>query len=133
MTRGRSRRTQPTRAGTRTAYGLVGLSTTAGVLHFAKPQPFDRLIPPWLPGSARAWTYGSGVAELSVAMLLALPATRRLGGRAATLLFAGVFPGNVQMAWDWRRRSWPWQLVSLGRLPLQADLIRRAELVHREG
>ena len=58
-----------------------------GVLHLAKPEPFDQLIPPMLPGSARAWTYGSGVAELAVAGLLAVPATRRAGGAAAAALF----------------------------------------------
>lgn len=117
----------------RTAYALCGLLTGMGVLHFAKPEPFDGLIPRDLPGSPRAWTYGSGVAELGVAALLAVPKTRRLGGRAASLLFLGVFPGNVVMAWRWRRRPAVWQLISLGRLPLQADLIRRAELVHRAG
>ena len=48
-----------------------------GVLHFVRPEPFDGLIPPFLPGSARAWTHGSGVAELAVAGLLAVPRTRR--------------------------------------------------------
>ena len=58
-----------------------------GVLHFVRPEPFDGLIPPFLPGSARAWTHGSGVAELAVAGLLAVPRTRRAGGRAAQALF----------------------------------------------
>lgn len=102
-----------------------------GVLHFVKPEPFDQLIPSALPGTPRQWTYGSGVAELAVAGLLACPKTRRAGGLAAAALFVGVFPGNLQMAWDWRSRRWPWQLVSLGRLPLQGDLIRRALQVAR--
>lgn len=110
---------------------LTALCTGAGVLHFVRPKPFDSLIPEQLPGSARAWTYGSGVAELATAALIAVPKTRRLGGRVASLLFVGVFPGNVKMAWDWRNRSWQWQSVSIARLPLQADLIRRAESVRR--
>lgn len=117
----------------RTAYAFTALLTGMGALHFVKPEPFDDLIPTALPGPARSWTYASGVAELSVAALLGAPATRRLGGRAASLLFAGVFPGNLKMAWDWRRQPWTKQVISLGRLPLQADLIRRAELVHRAG
>ena len=109
----------------------TALCTGAGGLHFVRPKPFDSLIPEQLPGSARAWTYGSGVAELATAALIAVPKTRRLGGRVASLLFVGVFPGNVKMAWDWRNRSWQWQAVSIARLPLQADLIRRAESVRR--
>lgn len=102
-----------------------------GVLHFVRPEPFDGLIPPFLPGSARGWTHGSGVAELAVAGLLAVPRTRRAGGRAAQALFLGVWPGNAWMAWRWRRRPWPAQLVSLGRLPLQVPLIRAAGRVAR--
>lgn len=115
----------------RTARFLTVLCTGMGVLHFVKPEPFDEIIPRSLPGSPRTWTYGSGVVELATAALLATPSTRRLGGRAATALFAGVFPGNVQMAWNWRRRPWYWQIVSLGRLPLQAHLISQSEAVHR--
>lgn len=38
-----------------------------GVLHFVKPEHFDRIVPRALPGSARFYTYASGVAELGVA------------------------------------------------------------------
>ena len=51
--------------------------------------------------------------------------------RAAQALFLGVWPGNAWMAWRWRRRPWPAQLVSLGRLPLQVPLIRAAGRVAR--
>ena len=115
----------------RVATRLAALCAGMGVLHFVRPAPFDALIPPALPGSARTWTYASGVAELATAALLARPATRRLGGRAATLLFVGVFPGNLQMAWDWRHKPWSHQLLSLGRLPLQAHLVASAERVAR--
>lgn len=105
--------------------------TGMGVLHFAKPRPFDGLIPRKLPGSPRTYTYASGVAELGTAALLAVPATRRLGGRVSTLLFLAVFPGNLVMARRWRHRPWKFQLISLGRLPLQALLIRASERIHR--
>lgn len=94
-----------------------------GLLHFAVPNPFDALIPNWLPGAARAWTYGSGVAELVTAGLIAAPATRRRGALVAAGLFVGVFPGNVQMAVDWADRSILEQAVAYGRLPLQLPLI----------
>jgi uncharacterized membrane protein len=103
-----------------------------GVLHFVAPKQFDALIPPELPGSRRTWTYGSGVAELAVAGLLADRRTRALGGAAATALFVGVFPGNLQMARAWRGRPvWPYQVIAWGRLPLQIPMILAADRIRR--
>ena len=103
-----------------------------GTLHFVAPRPFDGLIPPELPGSRRAWTYGSGVAELAVAGLLAAPRTRALGGAAATALFVGVLPGNLQMVRAWRRKPvWPYQVIAWGRLPLQVPMILAADNTRR--
>ncbi|ERS34194.1 hypothetical protein HMPREF1275_01239 [Propionibacterium sp. KPL1844] len=109
-----------------TAHLLIGLCASAGTMHFVRPEPFDSIIPPEIPGEPRAWTYGSGVAELVTAGLLACPATRRLGGRAAAALFVAVFPGNLEMARQWRDREPKWQVLSLGRLPLQAVLVHQA-------
>src|SRR6266567_1714395 len=86
------------------AGSLALLLATAGVTHFAAPKPYDRIVPDSLPGPARAWTYGSGAAELAVAAAVAMPRTRRLGALAAAGLFAAVFPANVKMALDWRDR-----------------------------
>ncbi|MGW4528191.1 DoxX family protein [Amycolatopsis sp. NPDC004378] len=105
----------------RPAHLLAGALGAMGVLHFAAPKPFDGLIPASLPGSRRAWTYGSGVAELAVGAAVAVPRTRRLGGLAAALLFLGVFPGNVKMAVD--ARTSPQRAVAYARLPLQWPLI----------
>ena len=116
-------------AATRNARGLAALCLGMGALHFVKPEPFDALIPTSLPGTPRQWTLGSGVAELATGALLAVPATRRMGGTAAQLLFVGVFPGNIKMAVDWRDRPGAYRLISWARLPLQADLVRRARLV----
>ena len=105
---------------------------TMGVLHFVAPKPFDGLIPPELPGSRRAWTYGSGVAELAVAGLLANRDTRALGGAAATALFVGVFPGNLQMVRDSRGKPfWPDQVIAWGRLPMQIPMILAADKIRR--
>lgn len=106
---------------------FTGVALTAmGALHLVKPEPFERLIPEQLPGTARDWALGSGYAELATAALLLVPATRKLGGIAATALFIGVWPGNMKMAWDWRHRSLDKQLIALGRLPLQLPMIASA-------
>ena len=111
---------------------LAGPLIGAGVLHGAVPSVFDALVPPWMPGSARFWTLASGAAEVAVGTAVAVPATRRAGALAAAALFAAVFPANVQMAWDWRTRPWPWRAVALGRLPLQYPMITHALRVRRD-
>ncbi len=101
---------------------LAGFLTLMGVLHFAFPAPFDRLIPRWLPGRPRTWTYTSGVAELGSAALLAHPRTRRIGAWAAMGTIAAVYPANVQMALD----NPPTTLLGVGawaRLPLQFPML----------
>ncbi|MGF1646417.1 MAG: hypothetical protein ACFCVF_05810 [Kineosporiaceae bacterium] len=99
------------------------------------PRVYDAVVPPWVPGPARAWTYGSGVAELAVAGLLAVPRTRRVGGWAAAGLFVAVYPANLHMAavalGRWRARpSDPRRAAvaaaALARLPLQAPLVGSA-------
>ncbi|MER7841165.1 hypothetical protein ABTY98_36115 [Streptomyces sp. NPDC096040] len=112
---------------------LAGLLATAAVAHFAAPKSFDATIPKALPGSPRAWTYGSGAVELALAAGIALPGTRRVAARAAAAFFVGVFPANVQMAVDWRKRPEPLRTAALVRLPLQVPLVLWARgVAHNE-
>ncbi|WP_435971977.1 DoxX family protein [Streptomyces sp. Qhu_M48] len=115
----------------RSAFLLAGLMASAGVAHFVAPKQFDATVPRTLPGGPRAWTQASGVVELALAAGLALPATRRTSARATALFFAGVFPANVKMAYDWRDRSTPQKALAYGRLPLQIPLILWARSVGR--
>lgn len=119
--------------GRRTAAFLTVLLGGAGVVHLARPETFDGIVPRALPGPARTYTYASGAAELGVAGLLAVPRTRRLGGIAAAVLFVAVFPANVQMAIDWRRARPGKRAIAVGRLPLQGLLIAQAVHVARRG
>ncbi|MFJ8506109.1 DoxX family protein [Streptomyces avermitilis] len=102
---------------------LAGLLATAGVAHFAAPRQFDATIPRALPGKPRTWTYASGVAELALAAGVALPRTRRAAALTTAAFFVGVFPANVKLAVDWRRRPAPLRTVALARLPLQVPLV----------
>ncbi|KAF2781998.1 DoxX family protein [Streptomyces sp. OM5714] len=111
---------------------LAGLLATAGAAHFAQPRPFDATVPRSLPGTPRAWTYASGVAELALAAGLALPRTRRAAALTAAAFFVGVFPANVKMAWDWRHRPAARKAVALGRLPVQVPLVLWARAVARD-
>jgi uncharacterized membrane protein len=113
-------------------YGLImaGALLVMGTLHFVVPRPFDRIVPAWVPGAARSWTYASGVAELTSGALLAVPRTRRLGATLAAATFVVVFPANIQMAIDEPPTS-AYGVALLARLPLQVPLIAIAVRIAR--
>ncbi len=98
-------------------------------MHFVNPAFFDAIVPKALPGSARMWTYVSGVAEVAVAAAVANPRTRRNGALAAVALFVAVYPANIQAAVD-ASTSGEKALTWL-RLPLQFPMIAWALRVRR--
>jgi uncharacterized membrane protein len=116
------------------AVSLIALLGGSGVIHFVRPQTFTDLVPSWVPGTARQVVYVSGAAELATAALLAVPATRKLGGWAAVAVLVGVFPGNIKMAVDARADGVPppVEIGSLVRLPLQIPMVLLARRVARE-
>ncbi|HUR15075.1 MAG TPA: MauE/DoxX family redox-associated membrane protein [Mycobacteriales bacterium] len=110
-------------------YLLAGLLAGAAMTHFTHPGFYDQIVPRALPGPSRAWTWGSGVAELAVAGAVALPRSRRRGAMAAAVLFVVVFPANVQMALDVETTRD--RFLAYGRLPLQLPLVVWAWRVSR--
>jgi uncharacterized membrane protein len=102
-------------------YGLALLFVSAGVLHFVRPAPFLRIVPPALPAPGLLVLL-SGVAEVAGGLGLLLPATRRLAGWGLLALLAAVFPANVYMvglASELHLPAW----VLWARLPLQPLLM----------
>ena len=111
-------------ADNRRAVALAALLAGAGTTHFAVPKFYDAMIPEPLPGTPRMWTYGTGGVEIVTAAAVLVPRTRRTGGLAAALLFAGVLPGNIKMALDARKSdSAAFKIGTLLRLPMQWPLI----------
>jgi len=111
---------------------MAGLLLFAGTSHFVAPKLYDRLIPSWLPPSARFWTNASGAAELAIGASLLERRTSRVGAWAAFALFIGVFPGNIKDTAD----HWPPNssrgIGSVIRLPMQIPLLAWAwRLAHR--
>lgn len=113
------------------AYRVAALLLGVGTLHFVAPKPFDGIIPVELPGSARFYTYASGVAEVLIGVLLLPLRTRRLAALSAAALFLAVFPGNVNMVRLWWDKPWPMRLVALARLPLQIPMVTTALKIAR--
>ena len=60
----------------RAAVAMAAFLAGAGVTHFASPAFYDPMVPTQLPGPARFWVQASGVAQLGVAALVAVPRTR---------------------------------------------------------
>lgn len=113
------------------ALALSALLTGTGVAHLVVPGAYDEIVPRALPGSRLGWTLVSGVAELACAGLVANRSTRRTGGALAAVLFVVIFPGNVQMAVDWRDRDGLDPFIAYGRLPFQVLLVLWALHVRR--
>lgn len=112
---------------------LAGIFTVSGVVHFVRPEPFESIIPDIVPAK-RELVFASGALELLSAILLVLPATRRLGGWLSSLVLVGVYPANVNMAVKAVRSEkmplW-YKIASVARLPLQAPLIAIARRAAR--
>jgi uncharacterized membrane protein len=102
---------------------LAAFLLGAGIMHFVNPSFFDEIVPPWVPGSARAATYASGVAEILVGLGIVFARTRRMALWSAAVLFVAVYPANLYMAWEWRDRELSERLIAYGRLPLQIPMI----------
>ncbi len=114
----------------RTARLLAAALGGSGVLHLVRPRAYEWLVPPEL-GSARAWVLGTGVAEIAAAGLLAVPATRRGGGRLAAALLVAFVPAHLHTFRVVRGPAMT--AAAVARLPLQVPLVRAALKVAREG
>lgn len=119
-----------TTAADKVGRGMAIMLLITGTGHFIVPDPVDQLVPPFLPGEARFWTYLSGGAEIVVALLLLAPLGKKIAGISIRLwgaygafaLFLAVFPANINMAIEWSSREMPEPLFAYARLPLQLGL-----------
>lgn len=114
------------------AYKTAAMLIGTGVGHFVAPKPFDTIVPAELPGSARFYTYASGVAEVGIGTMLLVPRTRRAGALAAALLYVAVFPANINLVRLWWDKPWPMKVAALARLPFQLPMITRALAIRRD-
>ena len=103
---------------------FAGIFVVSGFLHFFRPAPYLRIIPPFLPWP-RAILWISGAAEIMGGAGMLLRKTRRSAAYALAALLVTVFPANIYMAAAHVSfagilgRSW----VQWLRLPLQLPLI----------
>ncbi len=120
--------------------GLATMMLGMGALHFVRPDPFEKTVPPQL-GDARRFVYASGVVEVVAGALMLSRRTRRYGGWLAAATLVSVFPANIQMVLDagTDRQAAPnvppalFRAVGLARLPMQVPMVMRAVRVARAG
>jgi uncharacterized membrane protein len=96
----------------------------AGSLHFIKPAPYLRIMPPYVPWHA-AIVRISGAFEILGGLGLLVPATRRAAAWGLVALLVAVFPANLYMAMHPVEAGAAGiaPVLRWGRLPLQALLI----------
>ncbi len=71
--------------------------TIMGILHFAAPDGFLKIMPPFLPFH-RELVYLSGVFEILGGHGLLFKRTRKIAGWGLIALLIAVFPANIYMA-----------------------------------
>jgi uncharacterized membrane protein len=80
--------------------GLVlfaSIFIVSGVLHFFLPEPYLKIIPPFLPWP-KMLLWVSGAAELAGGAGLLLRKFRRVAAYGLAALLVAVFPANIYMA-----------------------------------
>lgn len=113
---------------------LASIMMAMGVLHFAVPGPFVRIIPPALP-QPLVLVLVSGFFEAVGGAGLLVPRVRRAASVGLVLLYLAVFPANVNMALHPEiTAAYGIPMWSLwARLPLQAVFIAWAWWVGGDG
>ena len=102
---------------------LLGLLfAAAGVMHFASPEPYVAIVPPYLPWPL-ALVYLSGAAEVALGVLLLVPRFQNLAAWGLIALLIAVFPANLHMALNPEHFPTIPPVALWVRLPLQAVLI----------
>lgn len=100
---------------------FAGLFLTSGVMHFARPGPFLKIMPPAFPAPALLVAI-SGACEIALGVMLLNPRTRRLAGWGLMALLIAVFPANIYLYQHQDLLPAP-PILHLLRLPLQGVLI----------
>lgn len=78
-------------------FGLVWLFLSTAIMHFLRPMPFVRIVPPYF-AHALALVYITGMAEIIGAIGLLVPRSRRLAAGGLIVVLVAVFPANINMA-----------------------------------
>ena len=76
---------------------FASIFLVSGILHFAIPETYARIVPPMFP-RPRLLVLISGGAEILGGIGLLVPRTRRPAAFGLAVLLIAVFPANIYMA-----------------------------------
>lgn len=76
------------------AAGLAGMA----ILHVVTPEPFEDMVPAYVPGSPTTWNLLATAGEGLSAVLLARRRTANAGGWVALGTLSGVYLANIDAA-----------------------------------
>ena len=93
----------------------------AGIMHFANPAFFLKIMPPYLPFH-KELVLASGGCEVLLGVLLLIPNYSHLAAWGMMALLIAVFPANVHL-FQHQEILTAYPFVHLLRLPLQAVFI----------
>jgi uncharacterized membrane protein len=105
-----------------TKYLMSALLVLAGVYHFVNPDFYLRIMPPYLPWHLFL-VYLTGVFEIGLGVLLAIPRFTRIAGFGIIALLIAIFPANIHMAMNAELYPNISPIALWIRLPLQGVLI----------
>ena len=75
---------------------LIILYAGAGINHFIHPTGYYSIIPPYLPNHYLI-NILAGISEVSCAVLLVIPATRKLGAYLVIAMLIAFIPAHIYM------------------------------------
>ena len=102
-------------------YLLSIFMIVAGIMHFANPAFFLKIMPPYLP-LHKELVMVSGIFELVLGILLLVPRSSRLAAWGIVALLIAVFPANLYL-YQHQDILPASPLIHFLRLPLQAVFI----------
>jgi len=100
---------------------LAGFLVFAGSMHFARPEFFLKIMPPYLP-FPMGLVLISGAFEILLGICLLIPRLSRVAAFGIIALMLAVFPANIYLFQHQEILPAP-PLVHLLRLPMQAVFI----------
>lgn len=103
-------------------YLMSFLYIAAGIYHFINPRMYMKIMPSYLPYHLPL-VYISGICEIVFGALLIPEATRPIAAWLIIVLLIAIFPANIQMAINFKRKKHRFLWMALIRLPLQLLLI----------
>lgn len=109
------------RARTVSRFVLSAFMISAGVMHFAQPDFFLKIMPPYLP-LHYPLVLISGAMEIALGLMLLFSATGTVAAWGIMALLIAVFPANLYLFQNQDILPAP-AIVHLLRLPLQGVLV----------